>query len=171
MTAGGSGTATVTAPVLRFQADARSGSPQIAKLIGYVTISLSDRDQEQAMGRVYLILVLVGCVVLLLTYVGVWVVGAGALWLVVRSLGPLPLDAFPLVLGAWGLAFLAGFAVPFLPSGLGVREGVLAVVLGPVVGPEVAIASALLFRVVLTLAEALCLLVCIPQVGAIIERP
>ena len=60
--------ASVTAPVLRYQVESIAGTTQPTRLLGYVTISVSDRDGEQAMGRVYLIIVLVGCVVLLLTF-------------------------------------------------------------------------------------------------------
>ena len=62
---------TITAPVLRFQPQV-PGRGQATRLVGYVTLSLSLRDQEQAMGRVYVILVLVGCVVLLLTFPAVY---------------------------------------------------------------------------------------------------
>jgi glycosyltransferase 2 family protein len=106
----------------------------------------------------------------LFMYLGVWLVGAVALWLAVRSVAVIGPEAFPPVAGAWGVAFLAGFAVPFLPSGLGVREGLLTVLLGSLVGIEAAGISAVLFRLLLTAAEALALLICAPGVGAIIER-
>jgi signal transduction histidine kinase len=64
---------TVTAPVLRIRTDATRGG-QATRLVGYVTISMSERDEEQALGRVYVILVLVGCVVLLLTFPFVYLI-------------------------------------------------------------------------------------------------
>jgi signal transduction histidine kinase len=64
--------ATVTAPVLRVESDS-TGTYEGTRLLGYVTISLSDREQVQAMGRVYMLLVLVGCVVVLLTFPAVYV--------------------------------------------------------------------------------------------------
>jgi nitrogen fixation/metabolism regulation signal transduction histidine kinase len=39
-----------------------------------VTISLSTRDEEQALSRVYVILVMVGCLVLLLTFPAVYLI-------------------------------------------------------------------------------------------------
>ena len=63
----------VTAPVLRYQTDSATGV-QGTRLVGYVTISLSTRDEEQALGRVYVILVMVGCVVLLLTFPAVYLI-------------------------------------------------------------------------------------------------
>jgi signal transduction histidine kinase len=64
---------TVTAPVLHFQPDARPGE-QATRLVGYVTLSLSERDEQQAVGRVYMILAFVGCIVLLLTFPFVYVI-------------------------------------------------------------------------------------------------
>ena len=67
--------ASVTAPVLQFQFEGHGdATTQPTRLLGYVTISLSDQESEQALGRVYLILVLVGCVVLLLTFPAVYLI-------------------------------------------------------------------------------------------------
>ena len=62
--------ATVTAPVLRFQSidPTVAGDKTLTRLVGYVTISLSNLDKEQALRRIYNNLALVGCVVLLLTF-------------------------------------------------------------------------------------------------------
>ncbi len=65
--------ASVTAPVLYYQPEI-AGTTQPTRLLGYVTISLSDQESEQALGRVYLILVLVGCIVLLLTFPVVYLI-------------------------------------------------------------------------------------------------
>ena len=64
---------TVTAPVVSVRGEAYESS-QATRLVGYVTISLSERDHEQAIGRIYVILVLVGCVVLLLTFPFVYMI-------------------------------------------------------------------------------------------------
>ena len=64
---------TITAPVLRIQAETGLRGPA-TRLVGYVTISLSQRDQEQALSRIYVILALVGCVVLLLTFPAVYLI-------------------------------------------------------------------------------------------------
>jgi signal transduction histidine kinase len=65
--------ATVTAPVLKYRTDA-NGAPQGARLIGYVTVSLSDRDADDALNRVYVIVGVVGCVALLLTFPAVYLI-------------------------------------------------------------------------------------------------
>ncbi|MEA2735475.1 MAG: two-component system, NarL family, sensor histidine kinase BarA, partial [Humisphaera sp.] len=57
----------VTAPVVVISAGSYEHD-QATRLVGYVTISLSEHQQEQAIGRIYVILALVGCIVLLLTF-------------------------------------------------------------------------------------------------------
>ena len=59
---------TVTAPVLRIRPEPYDARQQATRLVGYVTISVSEQDEEQAINRIHVILVLVGCVVLLLTF-------------------------------------------------------------------------------------------------------
>ena len=61
----------VTAPVVRLQ---NEGGTEATRLVGYVTVSLSARDEEQALSRVYGILVLVGCVVLLLAFPAIYLI-------------------------------------------------------------------------------------------------
>jgi uncharacterized membrane protein YbhN (UPF0104 family) len=76
---------------------------------------------------------------------------------VVRAVSPLsPADAArltPLVIGSVAFATVAGFVVAVMPGGLGVREGVLMAVLGPAVGDGVAVAAAILLRLVWIAAE------------------
>jgi hypothetical protein len=89
---------------------------------------------------------------------GIWyllaltVLGIGVWWLVRAILGPQA--GGPLFVGA---GFLLSFVVSMLafvfPSGLGVREGVFALVLARDVPGEVAIAAAAAVRLGLTLAE------------------
>lgn len=76
---------------------------------------------------------------------------------VVRAVAPLSLaDAArltPLAVGGVAFATVAGFVVAVLPGGLGVREGVLMAALGPAVGDGVAVAAAILLRLVWIAAE------------------
>jgi hypothetical protein len=70
---------------------------------------------------------------------------------------PPPLDASTWLhcLGAIGLAYVGGFLVVFLPSGLGAREGILRLLLG-FAGPEGLITAAILLtRAAWTVAELL----------------
>lgn len=84
-------------------------------------------------------------------------IGLG-LWLVARAAGlPAILD-FPLVTAVFALSWLLGFLAPGMPAGLGVREGIMLLLLsGVVAGPE-AIGFVLLARVVTMLGDGICYL-------------
>jgi hypothetical protein len=79
--------------------------------------------------------------------------------LVVRGLVPAGrfdfLSELPVVVASVALATMAGFVVAVLPGGLGVREGVLMVALGPVFGHDLAVVAALALRLVWVAAELL----------------
>ena len=65
-------------------------------------------------------------------------------------------DALPF--GAWcgwlSLAWIVGYVTPGAPAGLGLREAVLALGLAPALGESEALALALLYRLVTTIADA-----------------
>lgn len=85
--------------------------------------------------------------------VGNWLVLGCGFWLLSQSLTPLPFGSVAELTGAFALAGVAGIAVLVAPSGVGVREGVLTVLLAPLLGPGVAAALAVLARLWMTLAE------------------
>ena len=64
-------------------------------------------------------------------------------------------ELLPIAVASVALATVAGFAVPVLPGGLGVREGVLMYTLGPALGDRLAVAAALALRLVWIAAELL----------------
>jgi hypothetical protein len=71
--------------------------------------------------------------------------GSGA-WLSLRALGPLGLEVFPLALASIALGTVAGLVALFAPVGLGIREGLGALILAPAVGAEVALLGLVLLR-------------------------
>ena len=75
------------------------------------------------------------------------------LFILLRSLGPVPPGAYLAVTGAYYTAGLAGMLAFFAPGGLGVREGILMLVLPLVVPKESAIIAALLLRLIMMAAE------------------
>lgn len=79
--------------------------------------------------------------------VGLWVVGQ------VAGL-PETLD-FPLVTAAFALAWLLGFLAPGAPAGLGVREGIMVVLLSGAASNERLLAFVLLARLVTILGDAI----------------
>ena len=86
--------------------------------------------------------------------VGLWLlVGAGA-WLTAVALTGVGAAALPQIVVAFALAFVAGMVAFFVPSGIGVREGVLAAAAAATLpGSAVAFAWALLVRFWVTLVE------------------
>jgi uncharacterized membrane protein YbhN (UPF0104 family) len=74
---------------------------------------------------------------------------------VVRALTPggVAPGLWPLVTASVALATAAGFVVPVLPGGLGVREGVLMTTLAPALGDDRSVIAALALRLTWVLAE------------------
>ena len=69
-----------------------------------------------------------------------WSLMGTSLWVIMVPFdggGPLPY-----VIGLYGVAYVAGFVVPFAPAGIGVREAVLVGGISPFVGNDVAIVVA-----------------------------
>ena len=64
-----------------------------------------------------------------------------------------PRDEVRALIGISAAGYLAGFLAVFVPGGLGVREGVYALLLGLYIPPSVAVAVAILSRLWLTLCE------------------
>lgn len=82
------------------------------------------------------------------------VLAGTALWLVARSLGPVSPAWLPFFISASALAITAGLLAIFAPAGLGVREGILLIVLGPVIGGGLAAVAVACLRVLQTLVDA-----------------
>jgi uncharacterized membrane protein YbhN (UPF0104 family) len=69
----------------------------------------------------------------------------------------------PLAIGAFALAWGAGFVVVVVPAGAGVREAVLVVLLSGQVGHSTALAAALGTRLLMTVADAMWALLLLPS--------
>jgi len=83
-----------------------------------------------------------------------WVLAGLSLWLLVRSLVPVDVAHVPLLISAAAMAGTFGFLAVFAPGGLGVREGILLVILSPVVGQGSAAVAVVAARGVQILVEA-----------------
>lgn len=92
-----------------------------------------------------------------------------ALLFAVRALGA-PWSAMPAVVGAGMLAWTIGVISLLTPGGLGLREGLVTLLLGPLVGVEIAAVGAVLWRAANIVTEALCVLV-FGALWWLIERP
>jgi uncharacterized membrane protein YbhN (UPF0104 family) len=71
--------------------------------------------------------------------------------------------SLPLAVGAFALAWGAGFVVVVVPAGAGVREAVLVVLLSGQVGHSSAFAAALVTRLLMTLADGAWALLLLPS--------
>ena len=75
------------------------------------------------------------------------------LWLVARSLVPVDLSLWPYFVAAASCARLSTLLAFFTPAGLGVREGMYLLILGPVIGPGPAALVAIVARLVAILSD------------------
>jgi hypothetical protein len=84
-----------------------------------------------------------------------WLVYGGHVWLLTVGLGADPLDALPVAIGGFAIAFSLGPLLVVLPAGAGVREAVLVVLLSGVLTTAEATAVALTSRAILVLTDGL----------------
>jgi hypothetical protein len=92
---------------------------------------------------------------LLLRYIVVWLIQGLAFATLVRALAPLPLAGVPYVAAAWVAAYVIGFLSLLTPSGLGVREGVIVLLLAAILPQPVAAVIAILARLWTIAGEAI----------------
>jgi glycosyltransferase 2 family protein len=92
---------------------------------------------------------------LVLRYAVVWIAEGLSFAALVRALTPAGWGAAPQLVAAWVTAYMAGYLSLLTPSGLGVREAVMVLVLGPVVPAPVAALVAIAVRLLMVLAEVL----------------
>lgn len=85
-------------------------------------------------------------------YIVAWIIYGSSFWCMTLGLG-LPAGPFWPVTAAYGAAYLVGFLALFAPGGLGVREGVLAVVLTPYLPPGLSVVVAVASRLWMTIVE------------------
>ncbi len=91
--------------------------------------------------------------VLLVFYVISWVLYGASFWCMLHGLGFQP-DSFWAIAAGFGAAYLLGYLAIFAPGGLGVREGVLSVLLASTMSPGLAAMIAVAARLWMTLIEA-----------------
>lgn len=89
----------------------------------------------------------------LLIYAVVWAVGGVMLYAVVNAVSTVEVRLLPGLIAAWTLSGVASALATFSPSGLGIREVTLALLLTPYVPTAVGAIIALLMRLVLTVYE------------------
>ena len=76
------------------------------------------------------------------------IVTGGALLAVTWSVQPLGVEWLPFLMGTGAISYLVAFSVPIAPAGLGVREGVMGLLLATAMPAPAAAIVAVLSRVV-----------------------
>jgi uncharacterized membrane protein YbhN (UPF0104 family) len=89
-------------------------------------------------------------------YVVNWLLFGGALFVFIRSFYALDVGSILYLTGAFSFAGMVGILAVFAPSGLGVREGILALFLDQVMPTAVALVVAVASRIWLTIVELGC---------------
>jgi len=94
-------------------------------------------------------------------YFIVWLIVGAAFFLYLNGLGIKGEENFFSVGVILAVSFLSGYLAPFVPAGLGVREATMSFLISKNLGVDIslAIAAALLFRLLILLGELLCLCV------------
>lgn len=85
----------------------------------------------------------------------VWLLFGLSLFVLINSIHPIPVSEFFYVCGSFSLSSIIGFFAIFAPAGIGVREGILIIILSKIIPPEIAGVVAVLSRLFLILAELL----------------
>jgi len=88
-------------------------------------------------------------------YLFIWLIGGSVLYLLINTIYPLPLTILPVCVGAWAITGVAATIVLVLPSGLGLSEATLGLLLSTQVPSSIAVTAAILMRVLLTILEFL----------------
>jgi hypothetical protein len=95
----------------------------------------------------------------LLLILATWLVTGTGLLLMVMSLTDVARAAMPIVICTQALAMTVGFLAFFAPAGIAVREGILLLLLEPIIGSGFATIVAVAMRVVQTLVEIILALI------------
>jgi hypothetical protein len=88
-------------------------------------------------------------------YLALWALAGLGAYLCVAAFAEVDLGLYPLALASIALGTVAGFLALFAPVGLGIREGIGALILSPAVGADVALLSMVLLRGVTVLVDLL----------------
>ncbi len=84
-----------------------------------------------------------------------WTFNGIAFFLFVRSLSPLSLNQLPAFIAIYSAAYFVGYVSFITPSGLGFREGAMALLLAPYLPMSIAVAIAFAARIWMTISEFL----------------
>ncbi len=118
----------------------------MTKLLNFVLMRLKQKPIELKVKYTDLLLILV-------LWCGLWALTGVTFYFLIISVHSFPVSLLPVTIGIFSIAGIAQFLTP---SGIGVLEGVLTVLLGLYLPLPIAILIALLARVWKTVAELVC---------------
>ena len=98
----------------------------------------------------------------LLSYSLAWFLFGLAFTIFIKAFTPASFGIYPGLTGAFAFSFNIGFLALFAPGGIGVREGVLVLLLESYFPTPVAILISILSRLWISLVEFLCFLIAVP---------
>jgi uncharacterized membrane protein YbhN (UPF0104 family) len=101
-------------------------------------------------------------IIYILAYSVSWLLFGLAFLVFIKAMAQASFDMYPGITGAFAFAFNIGFLALFVPGGIGVREGILVLLLSSVFPVPIATLISLLARLWVTVAELLCFLIAIP---------
>ncbi len=93
--------------------------------------------------------------ILIARYLLVWLAMGLSFAALARSLAPVVWGSVPYLVASWAAAYVAGYLTLLTPAGLGVREGVLAVLLFPILPQGVSAVVAIMARLWMVAGELL----------------
>ena len=89
-------------------------------------------------------------------YLVLWALYAAALFASIQAVHPISATTFPTLSAIYTFSYLSGLVMPLAPAGLGVREGLMALLLSQLMPLPAAAAASVLVRVLQVAAEGLC---------------
>ncbi len=89
----------------------------------------------------------------MLGYAGAWLLAGSGFALLAASITPITGPQFVALVATWAAAYVVGYLSMLTPSGLGVREGVMILLLGPLFPPPVPTVIALAARLWMVAGE------------------
>jgi uncharacterized membrane protein YbhN (UPF0104 family) len=100
-----------------------------------------------------------------LYFFGIWITQIIGFYFLIKAIYPIPLHSIFNLASAYALAWISGSVAVFAPGGLGVREGMMTLLLSSVLPVPLAIAISFVARVWITIFEAV-----IFFIGFLIQR-
>jgi uncharacterized membrane protein YbhN (UPF0104 family) len=101
-------------------------------------------------------------IIYILAYSVSWLLFGLAFLVFIKAMAEASFGMYPSLTGAFAFAFNIGFLALFVPGGIGVREGILVLLLSTLFPVPVATLISLLARLWVTVAELLCFLIAVP---------